>query len=107
VKKAVTFTRKMNKPLIGIIENMSGFVCPKCGAETAIFNIGGGERLSKELNIPFLGRVPIDPRISESSDRGTAFIIDQPKAPSTQAFAQIVDKIEEYLNRSGNQQPQN
>ncbi len=107
VKKSVTFTRKMNRPIIGVIENMSGFVCPKCGTETAIFTIGGGEQLSKELNIPFLGRVPLDPRISEASDKGIPFIVDQPEAPSAQAFAHIVDRIEEHLSRSGTKPPQN
>jgi len=102
VKKAITFTRKMDKPLLGLVENMSGFFCPKCGAETAIFNAGGGEKMSRESGIPFLGRIPLDPRINAASDRGLPFILDQPEAPPARAFAQIVERIEEQLDKSGN-----
>jgi ATP-binding protein involved in chromosome partitioning len=70
VKRAVGFTRELQVPLIGIIENMSGFVCPKCGAEFDIFGAGGGQRISEELNVPFLGKIPIDQKLCEDSDRG-------------------------------------
>jgi len=99
VKKAVTFARKLNVPVIGIIENMSGFVCPKCGAEINIFSVGGGEKISSDLNIPFLGRVPLDPKICEDSDKGLPFIIEHADSPAAKAFVEIVEKIEEFLNQ--------
>ena len=99
VKKAVTFARQLNVPVIGIIENMSGFVCPKCGAEINIFSVGGGEKISSDLNIPFLGRVPLDPKICEDSDKGLPFIIEHADSLAAKAFVKIVEKIEEFLNQ--------
>ncbi|MCP8304376.1 MAG: Mrp/NBP35 family ATP-binding protein [archaeon] len=99
VKKAVTFTRKLNSPIIGIIENMSGFVCPKCGAETNIFKVGGGQKISDDLDVPFLGRIPLDPRICEGSDQGSPFIIEHSDSPAAKAFVEIVDKIEDFLKK--------
>ena len=97
VKKAVTFSRKLNMPVIGIIENMSGFVCPKCGAEVNIFKVGGGKKIAEDLKIPFLGRIPIDPTICEDSDKGVPFIVEHMNSSAAKAFMQIVTKIEDFL----------
>ena len=97
VKKAVTFSRQLNIPVIGIIENMSGFVCPKCGAEIEIFKVGGGKKIAEDLKVPFLGRIPIDPEICEDSDRGTPFITEHMDSPATKAFMEIVKKIQDFL----------
>jgi ATP-binding protein involved in chromosome partitioning len=97
VGKAITFSRQLNVPVIGIIENMSGFVCPKCGAETDIFKTGGGKKISEESEVPFLGRIPLDPRICEDSDKGLPFILEQPDTPAAKAFMEIVEKIEAYI----------
>jgi len=100
VKKAVTFARKLNIPVIGIIENMSGFVCPKCGAETNIFKIGGGQRIAEDLSVPFLGSIPIDPEICRDSDKGVPFIIEHKNSRATKAFMEIVKKIEGFLKHT-------
>src|SRR5205823_4232035 len=63
VRKSIAFAKAVKMDILGVIENMSGFVCPHCGKQTDIFKIGGGEAAAKELGLPFLGRVPIDPRI--------------------------------------------
>jgi len=105
VKKAVTFSRKLNIPVIGIIENMSGFVCPKCGAEIEIFKVGGGKKIAEDLKVPFLGKVPIDPQICEDSDRGTPFITEHMDSPATKAFMEIVKKIEDFLKTERTQPP--
>jgi ATP-binding protein involved in chromosome partitioning len=97
VKKAVTFARQLGVPLIGIVENMSGFVCPKCGAEVNIFKTGGGRKIAEDLDIPFLGSIPIDPEICEDSDDGKPFIVEHPESPASKAFMDIVKKIERYL----------
>jgi len=97
VKKAVTFARKLNIPVIGIVENMSGFVCPKCGAEAKIFRTGGGRKIAEELDVPFLGSIPIDPEICLDSDDGKPFIVGHPESPASKAFMDIVKKIEKYL----------
>ena len=97
VKKAVTFARQLNIPIIGIIENMSGFICPKCGEETDVFNIGGGKKIANDLSIPFLGNIPIDPEVCRDSDKGIPFIITHKHSPATTAFMEIVKKIEDFL----------
>ena len=97
VKKAITFARMLKIPVIGVIENMSGFVCPKCGAETEIFNVGGGQKVAKDLDVPFLGKIPLDPRICDDSDKGMPFIVHHSDSPAARAFMEIVGKIEEWL----------
>jgi len=99
VKKAVTFARILNVPVIGIIENMSGFVCPNCGAEINIFKTGGGEKISKDLGVPFLGRIPIDPKICEDSDIGLPFVVEHANSPAAEAFMEIVKRIEAFLSQ--------
>ena len=103
VKKAVTFARMLNVPVIGIIENMSGFVCPNCGAQINIFKVGGGEKISNDLVVPFLGRIPIDPKICEDSDKGMPFVIEHTNSPAATAFMSIVEKIEGFLKDKTNQ----
>ena len=97
VKKAVTFARMLNVPVIGIVENMSGFACPKCGTVTDIFSIGGGEKIAKDLAVPFLGKIPLDPKICEDSDKGMPFIVHHSDSMSAQGFMRIVQEIESSL----------
>ncbi len=99
VKKAVTFARQLNIPVIGIIENMSGFVCPKCGEQVDIFKAGGGEKIAEDLAVPYLGKIPIDPEICRDSDRGSPFIIEHPNSPASKAFMNIVKKVEKFLEK--------
>jgi ATP-binding protein involved in chromosome partitioning len=99
VKKAVTFSRKLGIPVIGVIENMSGFVCPKCGTDIDIFKVGGGKKIADDLSVPFLGRIPIDPEICRDSDNGVPFITEHVDSPATKAFTEIVKKIERFLER--------
>lgn len=106
VKKAVTFARMLKIPVIGVIENMSGFVCPKCGEVTHIFRSGGGQRIADELGVPFLGRIPIDPEVCEDSDKGRPFIIEHMDSPTTKAFMEIVKRVEDFLKAEmGTAQP--
>jgi ATP-binding protein involved in chromosome partitioning len=105
VKKAVTFARQLKIPVIGIIENMSGLVCPTCGTEINIFKIGGGEKIAEEMGVPLLGRIPLDPRICDDSDRGISFVIEHPESPAAKAFMEIVKKIEESLKPAVKSEP--
>jgi len=100
VKKAVVFSRQMNVPIIGIVENMSGFTCPKCGEEIDILGSGGGERIAKDLNVPFLGKIPIDPKICEEADKGVPFVVGHMDSPAAEAFKDIVKQVETFLNTS-------
>jgi ATP-binding protein involved in chromosome partitioning len=76
----------LNIPTLGIIENMSYFVCPNCSHEADIFGHGGGERMAAELGVPFLGRVPIYQPIREAGDNGVPLIISEPDSPAARAF---------------------
>jgi len=99
VKKAVTFAKQLNIPVIGIIENMSGFVCPKCGEQVDIFKAGGGKKIAEDLSVPYLGKIPIDPEICRDSDKGSPFIIEHPNSPASKAFMNIIKKVEESLKK--------
>jgi len=94
VKKAVTFARKLNAPILGIIENMSGLICPKCGARIEVFSEGGGEKIAKEFSLPFLGRIPLDPKISEAADAGKSFIRLYPDSEAAKSFIAIAEQLE-------------
>jgi len=98
VRKEITFCRKVNVPIIGIVENMTTFVCPKCKVETAIFpaTTGGGAQLALDSNLPLLGQLVLDPRVAQACDNGTNFLLDEPDAPTTIAFKKVAEKIREY-----------
>ncbi len=97
VKKAVSFARKMGVPILGIVENMSGMLCPHCGETIEVFSKGGGERVAEEMDVEFLGSIPLDPRISADSDEGTPFVVSHPDSTASKAFMRIVEKIEEKM----------
>ena len=92
-RKSVFFARQLKIPVIGIIENMSGFVCPHCGKETPIFKKGGGEKAAKDLGVPFLGRIPFEPALVEMADKGLPFVQSKKDSPSAAAFQEIVRHI--------------
>ena len=99
VKKSVTFARQLGMPIIGVIENMSGFICPHCGKKSDIFESGGGQKISEELDIAFLGSIPIDQEICEDADRGEPFIVEHPNSVASKSFMEIVRKIEDFLKK--------
>ena len=98
-RKAVTFARSLKTPVIGIVENMSGLACPYCGKEINLFKSGGGENAAREMGVPFLGKIPIDPKIVETGDSGEPFIIKYPDSDSAKAFENIIRKIESLVNK--------
>jgi Mrp family chromosome partitioning ATPase len=93
VRKSIDFCRKVKVPILGVIENMSGFVCPNCKTVTDIFKRGGGETMAKSMGVRFLGRVPIDPRIVEASDSGTPFVYHYSGTEAAAAFRPIVEML--------------
>ncbi len=97
VRKSIAFARAVNLPILGVIENMSGMTCPHCGKEIDVFKKGGGEAAAKELGIPFLGRIPLDPRIVVGGDAGKPFVLEHPESPAAQAFARCVAEIKVHL----------
>ena len=99
VRKSINFVKKMNMPVIGIIENMSGFICPHCKNSVDIFKTGGGLKAAKELQIPFLGKVPIDPKIVLTGDNGEPFLDKNASSDAGKIFINIVEKIEENVKK--------
>ncbi len=102
VNKAITFARRVGLTPIGIIENMSGYVCPTCGDKIDIFQSGGGKKMAEETGVPFLGSIPIDPKVGVDSDKGSPFVIEHADSPAAKAFVEIVKKVEAYLKEKEN-----
>jgi ATP-binding protein involved in chromosome partitioning len=93
VRKCITFCRNLGLPVLGVLENMSGFVCPKCGETTDVFKSGGGETMANHMNVPFLGRIPIDPQIVQACDSGRPFVYHYNQSQTAKAFENISSPI--------------
>jgi len=98
-RKAVNFSRLLRIPVLGMVENMSGLVCPRCGERIDLFKVGGGERAARELGVPFLGRIPIEPRIVDVCDSGRPFVADGKDSPAKEAFLSLTERVVEALTR--------
>ena len=94
VRKGMMMFKKVNVPLLGVIENMSFFVCGHCGERTEIFSFAGGERAAKKFEIPFLGRIPLDPAIREGGDAGMPIVVSDPNSPLTLAFQGVAEALQ-------------
>ncbi|MGQ9630476.1 MAG: Mrp/NBP35 family ATP-binding protein [bacterium] len=92
-KKALVMLRKVGVPLLGIVENMSYFICPHCGGRSEIFGKGGGERIGRELGVPFLGGIPLDPSIRAGGDSGKPASAEDPESPRAKAFREIAGAL--------------
>jgi Mrp family chromosome partitioning ATPase len=104
-RKSVVFSSQIKVPVIGIVENMSGFVCPHCGERIDLFKEGGGARAAADLKVPFLGALPIDPRIVIQGDEGTPFLIAYPDTPAAAAFQKVADKCLAFVAAGGSADP--
>ncbi|GME72208.1 unnamed protein product [Ambrosiozyma monospora] len=102
VRKEIDFCKKAGIKILGLVENMSGFVCPNCGGESKIFKptTGGGEKLAKDLGIRFLGSVPLDVRIRESCDQGESFLDLYPDSPACDAILEVVDGLLDEVDKN-------
>ncbi|KAJ2986550.1 cytosolic Fe-S cluster assembly factor nbp35 [Globomyces sp. JEL0801] len=98
VRKEINFCKKVGIPIIGVVENMSGFICPNCSKESLIFppSSGGARQMAIEMNIPFLGSIPLDPRIAKSSDLGESLVEVYPDSLATKSYLDIVSGIEKF-----------
>ncbi|HNU91122.1 MAG TPA: Mrp/NBP35 family ATP-binding protein [Spirochaetota bacterium] len=97
VMKSISFCRQLNMPVIGVIENMSGFTCPHCGTTIGIFKGGGALKMTVDMRVPFLGSIPIESRIAIRSDEGRPFVTDgEERSAANGAFDDIVGKIMKY-----------
>lgn len=93
VRKSITFCKQLKVPVLGVIENMSGFVCPKCGELTDIFKNGGARLMAFEMGVPFLGSIPVDPGIGVACDEGTPYVIRNADSETTKAFNSAIGLI--------------
>lgn len=103
VRKEIDFCRKAGIRVLGVVENMSGFVCPNCTHETQIFKAttGGARRLAREMGIPFLGAIPLDPRIGMACDYGESFLDSFPDSPACVALRAVVQRVSEEAGIEG------
>lgn len=97
VRKSINFCKTLNMPVIGVVENMSGFICPHCEEKVDIFSSGGGEQVAREFDLPFLGRVPMDPRIVTAGDTGRPYLSSGADTPAAVAFESIVEAVARRL----------
>jgi Mrp family chromosome partitioning ATPase/predicted Fe-Mo cluster-binding NifX family protein len=105
VEKCVIFCRQLNLPIAGIIENMSGFICPHCGKETDIFSRGGGEALAHKYGVPFFGKIPLDPAIVKSGDEGRPYVYFYSKTETAKRFDAIATIIAHGGKNAADKQP--
>ncbi|HEX9161327.1 MAG TPA: Mrp/NBP35 family ATP-binding protein [Thermoanaerobaculia bacterium] len=97
-RKGLAMFRKVNVPVLGIIENMSYFICRHCGEREEIFGHGGGHKTADMLGVPFLGEVPIDPKVVVGGDTGEPIVVLDPGSPAAQAFTECARQIVEQIN---------
>jgi len=94
VRKSINFCKTVKMEIVGVIENMSGFVCPHCNKTVDIFKSGGGEQVARDFELPFLGRVPMDPKVVIAGDDGKPYLSSGEDSPAVQAFTEIVAAVE-------------
>ncbi len=101
VRKSINFCKTVEMPIVGVIENMSGFICPHCNETVDIFSSGGGEKTARDFDLPFLGKVPMDPRVVIAGDTGVPYLSTDEDTPATKAFADVVESVEKRLPPKG------
>ncbi|MBI4384109.1 MAG: Mrp/NBP35 family ATP-binding protein [Nitrospinae bacterium] len=97
-RKMISFARDSNVPIVGIIENMSTLTCPHCHKEVDVFKKGGGERLARELVLPYLGKIPLDGEITVRSDSGEPVVLSRPDSEAAKAFMKLAENCHKFLN---------
>lgn len=100
VRRGVRMFEKVNTPVLGIVENMSGYECPHCGEMVEIFGKGGGELLAKDMDLNFLGSVPLDTKVREAGDAGMPTVMAGPDSPAAQALMGVVEALVAVLDES-------
>ncbi len=101
VRRGVRMFERVNTRVLGVIENMTTLSCPHCGEPVDVFGAGGGERLAREMEIPLLGRVPLDPAVREAGDRGRPTVLDAPDSDAGTALREVARRLRETLQGDG------
>lgn len=99
MRKEINFCRKVGIPILGVVENMSGFVCPSCQCTASIFppSSGGAQAMCDQMQVPYLGAIPLDPRIATACDGGQSFLQAYPDSPACAAYKRVVAALEQSL----------
>ena len=100
-RKAINFTHKVDLRVLGVVENMSGFICPHCGERTDVFSTGGGEDMAQQMKVPFLGRVPLAAEVVALGDAGVSLISSEAPEAVREAWTEIVDALMERIREGG------
>ena len=104
-RRAIAMYRKLNIPPLGVIENMSYFACPNCSHEADIFGHGGGEAMAAQLEVPFIGRIPIYQPIREGGDSGVPLMVNEPEAPAARAFLAAAERLAAQISVASYNRP--
>jgi Mrp family chromosome partitioning ATPase len=99
-RKAVGFSQLLKIPVLGIVENMSGMVCPHCGEAIDLFKVGGGERAAQELKVPFLGRIPIEPEMVQTCDNGRPLVMNGQHSLANKAFQALAQSVIGHVEKA-------
>lgn len=103
VRKQITFCKRMNIPIVGVIENMSSFVCPKCTTESQIFpkssQSNSTEQMCQEMDVKFLGKLPLDPRLARCCDEGKNFVAEYTDSPTVKSLKDIVENVQKFFEK--------
>ena len=94
-RKTISFSRKLDIPVLGVVENMSGLVCPHCGGEIDLFGKGGGDEAARQMEVPFLGSIPLDQKLMQAEDEGRSFLEMKETSPTADALRAVVEAIEQ------------
>ena len=102
-RKGLNMFKRVNVPLLGIVENMSYFLCPHCGGRSDIFSHGGGKAEATKLSVPFLGEIPLDMKIRETSDSGHPVVVSDPEGPHAKAYREVAAAVWQTVNGGAGQ----
>ena len=102
VRKSINFCKTVEMPILGVVENMSGFVCPHCSETVDIFSSGGGEKTARDFELAFLGAVPMDPRVVVAGDTGVPYLSSKADSPAISAFTKVVEGVVTRMPAKGN-----
>ena len=100
-RKSINFSKQLKVPVLGVVENMSGLLCPHCGKEIPLFGKDGGKQAAEEMEVPFLGAIPLDQALMEAEDKGTHYITEKPESASSTALQAIVDNTLKNIEENG------
>jgi len=104
-RRGIAMFRRVNVPVLGVVENMSYFQCPQCGTRSDIFGHGGARREAERLGVPFLGEVPLHMSIREKSDAGLPVVATEPDGPHAKAYCEIAERVRDQLKSTGRAAP--